>query len=78
MAMQAITPNSHLIDLNTYGIDWGEDEIKERYVKGNHPTRLGHIYLCDEFNTYIDWLIGKAPDKFRDAAYIDTIYHIKE
>ncbi len=65
----------HVLDIFQYGMDWS----KPGYLSGSntsHPTRLGHVYLADQFNTYIDWYIGKYPELFKDAAYIGTDYQL--
>ena len=66
----------YLLDITRYGMNWDTDAAN-KYVTGNassHPSRLGHIYLADQFNTYIDWYIGKHPEQFLDASYINTDY----
>lgn len=62
-----------VLDVYQYGMDWSQ-QGPNKYVSGgesSHPTRLGHIYLADQFNTYIDWYIGKHPELFLDAAYVN-------
>lgn len=66
--------NVYLIDMWQYGIHWTDTDVKKAYLMGSHPTRNGHIYLADAFNTYIDWLIFKNPIGMRDASFVGTDY----
>ena len=74
-AIAAKFDKCYVLDIRQYGMDWS----KSGYLSGSntsHPTRLGHVYLADQFNTYIDWYIGKYPELFKDAAYIGTDYQL--
>lgn len=64
----------YLIDMDMYGINWSDTDVRRAYVMGSHPTRAGHVYLADAFNTYIDWLIFKNPIGMRDASFVGTDY----
>ena len=75
LAVAALFDNCHVLDITTYGMKWNTGVGKYvSGVDGSHPTRLGHVYLADQFNTYIDWYVGKHPEEFLDAAYINTEY----
>ena len=73
--MAALFAHCYVLDIHEYGADWSSNAIASIYrsstVAGAHPSRLGHVYLCDQFNTYIDWHIATYPQQYLDAAYIN-------
>lgn len=67
----------YLLDITSHGFDWNTNGAN-KYVSGDassHPTRLGHVYLADQFNTYIDWYIANHPEEFLDAAYVGPMQY---
>ena len=73
-AMKAVAElfdNCFVIDMHEYGLDWPSVGRSLGYQSvGVHPTRLGHIYLADVFNTYIDWIVDKNRAAFKDVSLI--------
>lgn len=74
-AMKAVAEKfSHcfVLDINTFGFDWPTWGRSYGYQSsvGIHPTRLGHIHLANQFNTFIDWIVAKNPTAFREVSSI--------
>ena len=64
-----------VLDINTFGFDWPTLGVSYGYqttTDSSHPTRLGHVYLSDQFNTYLDWVIGNNQKAFFKTVYINT------
>lgn len=49
-------------------------EMSAAYLAGGHPNEAGHVWLTDNYNTYIDWIVRKNYDKFDDVQLIGTNY----
>lgn len=67
--------NVFVMDMHTYGIDWANNTIKQRYMIGGHPNMNGYVALAHSFNAYVHYIIQNNPIAFREAQFVGTDYH---
>ena len=41
---------------------------------GSHPNPMGYVIMAQAIGNYIDYLIRKDPDAFKEVAFIGTPY----
>ena len=63
--------NTYLIDLFTYAPTYDE-EFYEKYFLGGHMSPVGYLYTAQMIESYIDYIIQKAPREFADICFIGT------
>lgn len=67
-----IFENVYLVDLYTYGTDLYSSGFLAQQKRGGHFNAVGY-YACGLIiATYIDWIIKKYPEEFREVEFIGT------
>lgn len=61
-----IFDNVEFMDIDQYGMNWSAAENNAKYKSSAHPSRLGHIYLADQYNTYLDWWVANHAESLRN------------
>lgn len=71
-AMRDVAPlfdRCDVIDIFQYGMNWDTPVNRKKYCSsdsaGSHPSRLGHIFLANQYNTYIDWWVANNAESLR-------------
>ena len=59
-----------LIDLEKYGPDFTDPELKSRYFVMGHMNAAGYQLIAWTFMTYINWIIENNMESFSDIALI--------
>lgn len=59
-----------LIDLEKYGPDFTDPELKSRYFLMGHMNAAGYQLIAWTFMTYINWIIDNNMDAFSDIALL--------
>ena len=59
-----------LIDLEKYGLDFTDPELKSRYFLMGHMNAAGYQLMAWVFMTYINWIIEHNMEAFSDIALI--------
>lgn len=66
--------NVYLVDLFTYGSALYSSGFLVQQKRGGHFNAVGY-YLCALIiATYIDWIMKKYPEEFREVEFIGTDY----
>ena len=63
--------NSYVIDLYKYGPVY-DDEFREKYFLHGHMNPMGYIFTANLIDSYIDYIIRKNPDDFKEVGFIGT------
>ena len=60
----------YLIDLEKYGMDFTDPDLKARYFLKGHMNAAGYQLMAWTFMTYINWIIENNWDAFSDIALL--------
>ena len=63
--------NSYVIDLYKYGPVY-DDEFREMYYLHGHLNPMGYILTANLVDSYIDYIIRKNPNDFKNVGFIGT------
>ncbi len=63
--------NSYVIDLNKYGPVYDE-KFREKFFLYGHMNPMGYIFTANIIDSYIDYIIRKNPDDFKNVPFINT------
>ena len=63
--------NSYVIDLYKYGPAY-DDRFVEKFFLHGHMNPMGYIFTARIIDSYIDYIIRKNPDDFKNTAFINT------
>ena len=66
--LPAMFDRTWLIDLERYGQDFTDPELKSRYFLMNHMNAAGYQLMAWTFMTYINWIIDNNMEDFSDIA----------
>ena len=66
-----IFSNSYVIDLFKYGPVYDERFRKQFFLYG-HMNPMGYIFTANIIDSYIDYIVRKNPDDFKNIAFINT------
>ena len=66
--------NVFCIDLSNYEDLYNSEEFRAKYYMNGHLNAMGYLYTAYLFMQYIDWIVQKNADKFRDVSLIGTNY----
>ena len=66
-----IFDNTYLIDLFTYAPEF-DAEFEKRFYMGGHMTPAGYSLTAKMMESYIDYIIRKYPDDFKQVGFIGT------
>lgn len=66
----AMFDRTWLIDLEKFGPDFNDPELKSRYFLRNHMNAAGYQLMAWTFLTYINWIIEHNIEAFTDIALI--------
>ena len=61
----------YLIDLEKYGMDFTDPELKSRYFLMGHMNAAGYQLMAWTFLTYINWIIEQNFEDFSDIALME-------
>ena len=76
--LAAFFDRTYLIDLFEYAPIY-DQEFKERYYLGGHMSPTGYLLTAKMMESYIDYIIRKNPDDFKQVGFIGTdLYFEKE
>ena len=65
--------NCYYLDMQTYGVQpEGVAEYKAVYYMGGHRSSQGYYQSAKEVSTYIDYIIKKNPNDFKQIPFIGT------
>lgn len=65
----------YLVDLYTYGSSLYTSTLMKAHKRGGHYDAVGYYLCAMVIATYIDWLIKKYPEEFREVEFIGTDYY---
>jgi len=63
--------NSYVIDLYKYGPVY-DDRFYEKFCLYGHMNPMGYIFTANIIDSYIDYIIRKNPEDFKNTAFINT------
>lgn len=63
--------NAYVIDLNRYGPEYNDD-FRERFWLHGHLNPSGYILTAQLIDSYIDYIVRKNPQDFKNAGFINT------
>ena len=63
--------NSYVLDINKYGPVYDE-RFRERFFLYGHMNPMGYIFTANIIDSYIDYIVRKNPDDFKNTAFINT------
>ncbi len=63
--------NAYVIDLYTYGPPY-DKEFREKYFLNGHMNPMGYIFTANLIDSYIDYIIRKNPEDFKNVGFIGT------
>lgn len=66
-----IFDNVYLIDLEKYGQDFCDPQLKERYFEKGHMNAAGYQLMAWTFMTYINWIIENNLPAFSDISLVE-------
>lgn len=66
-------PNTYVLDIRKYGPVHDEAFCKAFYM-GGHLNPMGYRFTAEEVTSYIDYIIRKNPEDFKQVAFIGTPY----
>ena len=72
--MAAFFPNTFVIDLRRYAPVYDE-AFKKRYYMGGHLDPAGYYLTACMIASYIDYIIRKNPEAFKQVGFIGTDWH---
>ena len=49
-----------------------DDEFKKKFFMGGHMNPMGYIFTANIIDSYIDYIIRKNPDDFKNVPFINT------
>ena len=65
--------NTYVIDLYKYGPVYDE-EFRNRFYLGGHMNAMGYVLTAKMIAGYIDYIIRKNPDDFKQVPFIGSKY----
>ena len=68
--MPDIFDNVYLIDLEKYGQDFNDPQLKDRYFEKGHMNAAGYQMMAWTFMTYINWIIENNLSDFSDISLV--------
>lgn len=69
--------NTYVIDLYEYGPVYDE-EFRKKFYLGGHLNPMGYVFTAHIVASYIDYIIRKNFDAFKEVGYIGTDLHYCE
>lgn len=66
--LPAMFDRTYLIDLEKYGQDFSDPEMRSKYYLMNHMNAAGYQLAAWTFMTYINWIIEHNMEAFSDIA----------
>ena len=63
--------NSYVLDINKYGPVY-DDKFREKFFLYGHMDPMGYIFTASIIDSYIDYIIRKNPDDFKNIAFVNT------
>ncbi len=63
--------NSYVIDLYKYGPVY-DARFREKFYLYGHMNPMGYIFTANIIDSYIDYIIRKNPDDFKNIAFINA------
>lgn len=69
--------NTYVIDLYEYGPVYDE-EFRKKFYLGGHLNPMGYVFTAHIAASYIDYIIRKNFDDFKEVGYIGTDLHYCE
>ncbi len=69
--------NTYVIDLYEYGPVYDE-EFRKKFYLGGHLNPMGYVFTAHIVASYIDYIIRKNFDDFKEVGYIGTDLHYCE
>lgn len=69
--------NTFLLDFYAYAPDY-DQEFYDHYGLGGHLSPMGYLLTAKMVAAYIDYLIRKEPEAFKEAGYIRTPWDYDE
>lgn len=70
----------YVIDLFKYSVNYDFKKFKKKYYLGGHLSAMGYKYTADLFITYMNYIIERNLDDFRQIGFVlkDGEYNIGE
>lgn len=62
--------NTYLLDLYTYAPTYS-GEFSDRFQLGGHMNAMGYVLSARIIESYIDYIIRKNPDDFKEIQFVD-------
>ncbi len=62
--------NSYVLDINKYGPVYDE-RFREKFYLYGHMNPMGYIFTANIIDSYIDYIIRKNPDDFKNIAFVN-------
>ena len=69
--MADIFDNVYVVDFEKYAPDFGQPELRKRYMLRGHLNAAGYQYVAWMFMTYINWIIEQNLPSFSDIALMN-------
>ena len=63
--------NSYVLDINKYGPVYDE-KFREKFFLYGHMNPMGYIFTANIIDSYIDYIIRKNPNDFKNVPFINT------
>lgn len=64
--------NVYLLDLHRYGSHIYSSSFLEKQKRDGHYNAIGYYICACVIATYIDWIVKKYPEEFREVEFIGT------
>lgn len=63
--------NSYVLDIHKYGPVY-DGRFREKFFLHGHMNPMGYIFTANMIDSYIDYIVRKNPDDFKNITFVNT------